>query len=383
MAEEKIPGTPVKRWVPVLVLVLAVAIAGLYYITVIMPAAGPGPAPENDADTAPGGHNGDVSPDGTNCHGVYNLQEENRDNFGPPTVVDINEANGNLLVRGPLPLIVRDGTDPSQGCRNKADWQFAYDNLNSMILAGKDVSPAYFTPAKKTALNAQMQSFNLSDYHVIDISLLNRGDNSDYFDIENAAFGQKYSMCSDKIADGTLRGQSANLIWSSVGGCSDDASCRIVLYQDAGDLCSYNNLMAEISTLMAQKDPSGKKLLIYFHCTHGADRTGVVTMGYLMNVTGLDYTDALKYTNNLGQETTDHPHPVKDTYYTLATMYCRAIGKCPAAGTPEAGGTSVLPVSTTIVTLVPTPQPTVTAAPVQTAVPTSRYNPAAAGGTQF
>lgn len=378
MNEEKPMGNPVRKWAPVFVLVLLAAVVGLWYCAFFLPISDPGQAPLNEDDMAPMGHS-DSSPDGTNCHNVNNLQEENRDSLAAPTVVDLNEANGNLLVRGPLPLIVRDGVGKEGGCKNKSDWQFAYDNLNVMLKNVKDVSPAYFSTGKSAALRAQMQEFELGDYHVIVVSLLNTADNTNYVDIEKAAFGQKFSRCSAPVVEGTLRGQPANLIWSSVGACSDDASCKNVLESDSDVLCSYNNLMDEISTLMKEKDPSGKKRLIYIHCTHGADRTGIVTMGYLMKELGLGYTDALTYTNNLGQKTTPHPHNLVETYLTMAKAYCKEIGgSCPAG----AGAVVTAPANPGVTTIVPmTTLPVVTTASLQT--PVTHYNPQNSGGSTF
>ncbi len=378
MNEEKPTGNPVRKWAPVIVLVLVAAVAGVWYFTCFLPSSDIGQAPLNEDVMAPMGHS-DSSPDGTNCHNVNNLQEENRDNLAAPTIVDMNEANGNLLVRGSLPLIVRDGIGKEGGCKNKSDWQFAYDNLNVMLKNVKDVSPAYFSSEKSAALRAQMQEFELGDYHVIVVSLLNTADNTNYVDVEKAAFGQKFSRCSAPVVEGTLRGQPANLIWSSVGACSDDASCKNVLESDSDVLCSYKNLMDEISTLMKERDPSGKKRLIYVHCTHGADRTGIVTMGYLMKDLGLGYSDALTYTNNLGQKTTPHPHPLVETYLTMAKAYCKEIGgACPT----NAGAVVTAPANPGVTTIVPvTTMPVVTTAPAQT--PVTHYNPQNSGGSTF
>ncbi|HII99530.1 MAG TPA: hypothetical protein HA272_09835 [Methanoregula sp.] len=367
-----------------------VAAIGIFGTGILLPPEEIPQPPENDGVMDLMGQKGDVSPDGTNCKGVYNLEEASRQFIAAPTVVDVNEANGNLLVRGPLPLILRDGSDPANGCRNKADWQFAYENLNAMIKKEKDVVPVYLPDSKKTFLTGEMQSFDLADYQVIVISLLNHADNTNYFDIEKAEFGGKFSQCTQAVQEGTLRGQPATLIWSSVEGCPDNYGvCNRLLNTDdegSGGTCSYKDLIAQMNTLMEEKDPSGKKRLIYYHCTHGSDRTGMVTMGYLMKAASLSYPDALKYTTNLGQENpVIKPHQPKDTLQRLATYYCNAIGgkDCPGnAGVSEGTPTGVI---TPVPTITPsqTPLPTGTIVPTQTAVPNKPFNPTGSDGAQF
>jgi hypothetical protein len=387
---EKSPITRLALFVACIA-IAGIICAGLLFGTgTLLPPQNSLQPPENSADPAVMGQKGDVSPDGTNCKGVYNLEESSRQFIAAPTVVDVNEANGNLLVRGPLPLIIRDGSDPANGCRNKSDWQFAYDNLNAMIKKEKDVVPVYFPASKKAFLSGEMQSFDLADYHVIVISLLNHADNTNYFDIERAAFGGKYSQCSAAVQEGSLNGQPATLIWSSVEGCTDNYGvCTRLLNTDdpSGGTCSYKDLITRMNTLMAEKDPSGKKRLIYYHCTHGVDRTGMVTMGYLMKADNLNYPDALNFTTYLGQEKKpeNKPHEPKDTLQRLATYYCNAIGgsSCPGNTAVSAG---TIPGA---ITSVPTPTPSATPLPVQTIVPTQTavsdrpYNPAGSGVAQF
>lgn len=371
------------RYVLALVLIgaVAAATAGLYYAAVVLPLQGDGQAPENDASPILGKNKDDTSPDGTNCHNVHNLQEENRVAIAAPTVVDMNESTGNILVRGPLPLVLREsaGVPPqTYGCMNKSDWYFAYDNLNGMIAKEKDVHPAYFTSSKTAALQAEMQDFNLSDYHVIVISLLNTGDNTAYFDIEKAAFGGSYSRCSASPADGTIHGEAGNLIWSTTDGCTNDQQCQALLHTD-GDTCSYSNLMTEMTTLMSQKDPDGKPRLIYYHCTHGTDRTGAVTMGYLLKtMPSMNFSEALRYTTNMGQESSVPSWPPNGNIQNLVKAYCKEIGgNCGDSGSLSGTGTS--PVSTTAITRTPTPQATATALPVQTPVPSGAYTPGTSG----
>ena len=369
---------PVSRQVLAILLVIAaiIAIIGLWYGGVLLPAQESVPAaPENDLVSEPfSGYcaNNDLSLDNnTCCYNRFNLQEENRQQMAAPTVVDINEATGNLLVRGPMPLTIRNGAGnptATYGCKNQDDWSFAYDNLSQMIRHEGTFSPAYFTSGKTAALTTDLADFNLSNYQLIVITLVDNGDvDSHYLGIETRDFGGKSSRCSEPLADGTINGQSGNLIISTIGFCNtgDPASgtCQQLLTTDMGDYCSYANLISRIDALMSEKDPSGKKRLIYYHCVLGNDRTGSVTIGYLMKASSMSYTDALRYTTYLGKES-GIPHEPNLGSRTLAKAYCQMIqGNC----SDGAGATTTLPAAGT----------------VTTAVSGTRYNPVNTGGANF
>jgi hypothetical protein len=398
MTDKKNSVCPISRGSLGLVLVLAAAIAisGLYYVTVVLPEQKTGlQPPENSAEFFPAGAScpdNDVASDGSSCcYKRFNLQEENRVQIVPPTVVDINEANGNLLVRGPMPLTIRNGArnmPATSPCRKHDDWSFAYENLSAMIGKEKTFSPVYFTPEKKTALQEDLAGFSLSDYQLIVITLIDNGDvDKNYLSIEERDFGGKYSQCSASLQPGTIRGEPANLVISTTGFCNSgnpgDSSCQVRLTKDQDGYCSYANLITQINTLMAEKDPSGKKRLIYYHCVLGNDRTGGVTMGYLMKARSMSYADALKYTTYLGKEGGDS-HPPNAASQTLARAYCQMIGSSCSTGdktvsSAAEGGIVTLPVPMVVVT----PQPTATPVPVQTAVPTGPYNPATSGGLNY
>lgn len=118
--------------------------------------------------------------------------------------------------------------------------------------------------SKGTKLTAQLQNFNLGDYKVIDISLLNTGaGNAQLFEVENRSFGGQYAMCSAGIPEGSLHGQPAGLVWSSIISCPlDQPEClQKRLHEDTEGFCSYANLITEINSLMNTKNE--KKLLIY------------------------------------------------------------------------------------------------------------------------
>ena len=338
-----------------------------------------------------------TSPDGTCCWHRFNLQEENRVQLAPPTVVDITEANGNLLIRGPMPLIIRSGkgNDPVVSpCMNHADWRFAYDELNTMIKNEKNFAPVYFSPGKKAALAADLETFNLDDYEVTVISLLDHGDiNPSYFASEQQAFGGNYSSCSDMVTGGTINGQTGYLIWSTVGFCDggNNDQCGILLNTDTGTSCSYANLIDKIAAMMAEKSASGKKRLIYYHCVLGTDRTGGVTIGYLQKtIPSMSFAHAVIYAAHLGTETSIPPWPPNKGSQNLANAFCLKIGgNCNTTEPtrvylPGNDQHSHLPgqEDAPVVTPSPTIEPATPIVPAQTPVP-GRYDPTKSGSVNY
>lgn len=371
----------------IIVLIVVVAVAGIVYAAPLLaPAQIPGPAPANDADSV--ASHSDCTADGsTCCKNIYNLQEENRNFIAPPTVVDYSEATGNILVRGPEPIILRAGAGNTDGCQSSDTWRFAYNELNGMIQHEKNVAPEYFPESRKAALIADLQTFNLADYQFIDISLLNAGDsNKALFAAEQAAYGgeNSFSTCTGStLIPATIRGGTGNLIWSNTIGCpTNDAGCiQARLWTNNDGFCSYADTVNNISVMMGQKDPSGKKRLIYLHCNHGADRTGGIVLGYLIKSNpSMSFTDALTYTTYLGKKTNINRWTPEPGAQNLAKAYCKSINGLCQASSETSGGTAITGPVTVMATLPATPQPVGTVAPAQTPVP-SRYNPA--GGDKF
>lgn len=348
--------------------------------------------------------------DNTYCQKRYNLVPENKEQISDPTVVDIDVKTGNLLVRGQIPLVVRDGTVNEKGCRQYSDWYYSYDGLNALIQDKKSFIPAYFNAENKNeekiaALQAAMANFNLDNYEVIDISLLNSnpdGNDMMEFTTIKKAFGGSYSTCNATLAGGTLHGRSASAVLSDFYFCSsktgaDDPECIRSIAEDNVNpgSCSYSSRIDQIIALMAgDGQKPGTKRLIYFHCSQGSDRTGAVTMGYLQKtIPGMSYVHALHYAQYLGKETYKQGDVVWTVGYganTSALAYCRYIGAdCTQTESPRV----MLPGSTahthlpgqadTTVTPTQAPACVQTPVPAQTPVPKKPYNPTKTGDVTF
>jgi len=317
----------------VLILVCIVFILGFTPITRITPAS---------MGTVIQTGSTDLSPDGSNCYNRYNPQQANGEYLAVPTVVDINEENGNILIRGPLPLIIRNG--PGNGsatapCLNQSEWRFAYDELNGFIRNGS--SPAYFNDSERDHLAVALRTFDLADYQLIDVSLLYGSQQREktFLDEEKRAFSGNFSTCSEPLKAGMIHGQNGYLIWSPVATettCVDSACENAFLYNNTiynstGQSCSLINLIGQLDTLMKEKDPSGKKRLIYYHCLIGRDRTGSVTISYLLQRhPEMSYCQVLKYAEYLGKTSPPPQYfdmasvPIPEAQ-SLAQAYCAAI----------------------------------------------------------
>lgn len=271
----------------------------------------------------------------------YNLQQANWEHIAVPTVVDINGESGNILVRGPLPLVFRNGPGNSLATApylNQSESRFAYDELNGFIRNGS--SPAYFNDSQRDHLSAALQAFDLADYQLIDISLIyNVQHEKVLLDEEKQAFGGNFSTCTEPLKAGTIHGQKGYLIWSPLGtattcmniSCANPVLYNNAIYNSTGQSCSLIGLIGHIDTLMNEQDPSGKKRLIYYHCLFGKDRTGAVTISYLLQGhPDMSYCQALQYAEYLGQTSPPPqyfngatvPLPVAQN---LVQAYCAAI----------------------------------------------------------
>jgi hypothetical protein len=347
--------------------------------------------------------------DQTYCQNRFNLVPENKVQISAPTVVDIDITTGNLLVRGQIPLVVRDGAGNTGGCRMHADWNYSYDGLNALMQDKKGFVPAYFNAQNKNdgkiaALNTAMATFNLDDYEVIDISLLNSnptGNDMVEFATIRDAFGGVSSTCNATLIDTMFHGRNGNAVLSDFYFCNsgdgaNDPNCIRSMVMDNVNpgSCSFSGRIDQMIALMGGMDQKpGTKRLIYYHCSQGSDRTGAVTMGYLQKtIPGISYVHALHYAQYLGKEQqgTDAMWPVGYGADTSALAYCQYIG---ADCTKTEGTRVLLPGSTThshvpgqtdtTAEPTPAPVPVQTPLPAQTPIPTRPYNPTKSGDVNF
>jgi hypothetical protein len=141
--------------------------------------------------------------------------------------------------------------------------------------------------------------------------------------------------------------------------------------------------------------------LIYYHCTHGADRTGSVTVGYLSTAfPGITLAHAITYDQFLGEDTVN-PARMPANGWTinnaqmlmLPRAYCLEVTKNSERCSQTENTRVFLPGRDThshlpgqedpVVTPAPEPDTAPVPLPRQTPVPQAPYNPAQSGDVLF
>jgi len=232
-------------------------------------------------------------------------------------VVDENTGFGNLLIRGNFPL----------NCNSPR--AFAFNDLNMKL---KQIKSA---------------SFNLNDYEIIIVALINNAGNLDDLKSEEAIFGLNPDAdihCQSDYSDGTpalyncLDGrrttsysaanpsqQPQKFYWWPLWICGADGCTTLDTYA----YCKLRDLPKQMNDLINEAPPysGGKtKRLVYFHCEHGCDRTGTVHAAYIMfkdkDAKALTLQKAVDLANgSIGQE----DNCMKEGYLALARKYCQYI----------------------------------------------------------
>ncbi len=188
-------------------------------------------------------------------------------------------TNGNLLVRGNLPMITNDA---SNTCLPILDRTFAYAPIDEKM---------------KTLIGG----FNLDDYEIIDVTLIDNQSDRNQFTAEMNTFGLASIPCGgewppynnscawdpEQIFQSTLSaGQHPwGLIWWPIYACGS-TPCNDTDTQIGLENFKFNDLSGHLGTLLSDppSEASGKsKRLVYFHCMQGADRTGALHAVYLLD----------------------------------------------------------------------------------------------------
>jgi len=207
-------------------------------------------------------------------------------------IIDYNATTGNLLVRGNLPLYQPPSTPPAP----PYPYYFAYDDLNLAISTLLQQKPANTVVPSSVATN-----FDLADYQLLVISLLDNQSSNDSVDleIETGNFGANFSNLPTQWptynppawAPTTILGTGSLEIGVSSSGTtvSQSSGCQLVWWPfDSGfnELSSgfqFDGLVNYASTQLATQAPSGLTgTVIYVHCDSGVNRTGAFTTAYLL-----------------------------------------------------------------------------------------------------
>lgn len=194
----------------------------------------------------------------------------------------------NYLVRGNEPL--------------NEDSSFSYDELNTklqMLLINPD--------------------FNLADYKLIDMSLIDNNPASEGSDLqlEFKAFGfssveftnmlpfpaawppvyQKIDVT--KQYGSKIQDHPGSIIWYPTQGCSDPDNCRLV-EPTQFDFVGQVELLRKLIL-------SEERAVIYFHCEHGHDRTSALAAAYMIKYMHKTLDEVLTQKPPAGAKAFDHP----------------------------------------------------------------------------
>lgn len=232
-------------------------------------------------------------------------------------VVDENVGFGNLLVRGNFPL----------NCASPR--AFAFNDLHTKL---KQIKGA---------------SFNLNDYEIILVALINNAGNLDDLKSEETIFGLDPNTdinCQNNYSDGTPAlyncldnhrttpysaanpfQQPQKFYWWPLWICGADGCTTLDTY----GYCKMQDLPRQIHDLINTAPPynGGKtRRLVYFHCEHGCDRTGTIHAAYIMfkdkDTKALTLQKAVDLANaSIRQE----DNCMKGGYLALAGKYCQYI----------------------------------------------------------
>lgn len=200
-------------------------------------------------------------------------------------IVDYNTTTGNLLVRGNLPLYPDMNPPPPPA----PPYYFAYTELSSAISSLLQQAPASGVVPANVA-----QNFNLSNYQLLVISLLdNQGDAND-LEIEVGTFSGDFSTLptqwptylSPAWIPTTILGNGSLQTGLTT---TQSSGCQLVwwpfdpLLNELSSGFQFDNLITFANTQLTTQAPSGSTgTVVYVHCDSGVNRTGAFTTAYLL-----------------------------------------------------------------------------------------------------
>ena len=219
-------------------------------------------------------------------------------NSGFTGIVDYNTTTGNLLVRGNLPLYPDMNPPPPPA----PPYYFAYTELSSAIASLLQQQPASSVVPASVA-----QNFELSNYQLLVISLLNnKTTDSIDLQIEVGAFGGTFSNLpttwptydpptSPAWVPTTIVGSGP----LQIGTPTPQSGCQLVWwpfdsqYNELSSGFQFDGLVTYANAQLATQAPSGSAgTVIYVHCDSGVNRTGTFTTAYLLQYGSSLYTSA-------------------------------------------------------------------------------------------
>ncbi len=241
--------------------------------------------------------------------------------FDPGRLAVVDRINGNLLVRGNLPLTANNGTNP---CFPGQAHCFATAEMDARL---KEIEPG----------------FDVKNYEVIDVTLIDNQGTRDELTAEANAVG----MGLDGIACGTTwlpfdgcawepgkLYKSANagntpwaLVWWPVYACGS-RPCNETDTEIGLRKFRFNETSAYLKTLLTTPSDSGRKRLVYFHCVQGTDRTGALHIDYIIdNNPDMTFQEAIERATIGAQQGSDQQQLFPElkpmcTYVGLAYRYC-------------------------------------------------------------
>lgn len=241
--------------------------------------------------------------------------------FDPKRLALVDKSNGNLLVRGNLPLTANNSTNP---CFPSQAHCFSSSEMDARL---KEIEPG----------------FDIKNYDVIDITLIDNQGTKDELTAEANAVG----IGLDDIACGTTwlpfdgctwdpqklytSAKAGNtpwaLVWWPVYACGsrpcNDADTEIGLRK-----FHFNETSAYLKKLLTAPSDSGRKRLVYFHCVQGTDRTGALHINYILdNNPNMTFKEAIERATKGVQQGLDRQQLFPElkpmcTYVGLAYRYC-------------------------------------------------------------